>query len=43
MQHAKEILGESFYTFKIDDMIWTTDKNDMPFDHKPTMDNISTT
>jgi hypothetical protein len=22
MQHAKEILGKSFYTFKFDDMIW---------------------
>jgi hypothetical protein len=42
MQHAKEILGKSFYTFEFYNVIWTTNNN-MPFDHKPTMDDISTT
>jgi hypothetical protein len=42
MQHAKEILGKSFYTFKFDNMIWMTNNN-MPSNHKPTTDDISTT
>jgi hypothetical protein len=32
----------SFYTFASDDMISTTNNN-MPINHKPTADNISTT
>ncbi len=42
MQHAKEILGISFYSFKFDNIIWTT-INDVRFNHKPTRDDISTT
>ncbi len=42
MQHAKEILIKSFYTFKFDDMIWMTNNN-MPSNHKLTTDDISTT
>jgi hypothetical protein len=42
MQHAKEILGKSFYTFEFDNMIWRTNNN-MPFDPKLTTDDISTT
>jgi hypothetical protein len=42
MQHAKEILGKSFYTFEFNNMMKTTN-NDMPFDHKLTTNDISTT
>jgi hypothetical protein len=42
MQHAKEILDKSFYTFEFNNMILTT-TNVVPSNHKPTTDNISTT
>ncbi len=42
IQHPKENLGTSFYTFEFNDMMWITNNN-MPSNHKPTTDDISTT